>query len=117
MVLSKCWQVENKLDLVSSHLELKNYTCHEGKRLNFKNICKIEWSNHLWRLTRNSSGEELWEKSSKQRQFQELKESQVWLELRKKEQAAKNKVGAAESDQIKQDHAEQWKAFEGFRKG
>lgn len=29
--------IENKMDLVSSHLELTNYKCREGKSLSFRN--------------------------------------------------------------------------------
>ena len=80
------------------------------KRLNFGNMYKIEWS---WktslRLSGDYSGRELWEKPSKQREFQ------VWLELKEKN-AIWNKASEAGTDQIKQHDAEQWEAFEGFRK-
>lgn len=79
MVLIRHWQIENKMDLVSSHLELTNYKCREEKSLSFRNEYVLGLNGprgHLWGGAGTIQGE-LWEKSSTQREFQ------VWLELRK----------------------------------
>lgn len=55
--------MENKTDFFSSHLEFTNLKCYEGGRLSFKNMCKIELSNYLRRMTRNQSDKELWGKN------------------------------------------------------